>query len=45
MVKKALLIESENPTCLAFSHPDWFLPYGEYKWEGGGVEEGGWGGY
>ena len=28
MVKKTQSIEGENPTFfLAFSHPDWFLPY------------------
>ena len=27
MVKKTQSIEGKNPTCLAFPHLDWFLPY------------------
>ena len=27
MIKKTQSIEGKNPTCLAFSHPNWFLPY------------------
>ena len=27
MVKKTQSIEGKHPTFLAFSHPDWFLPY------------------
>ena len=27
MVKKMQSVEGKNPTCLAFSHPDWFLLY------------------
>ena len=26
-VQKTQSIEGKNPTCLAISHPDWFLPY------------------
>ena len=31
MVKKTQSIEGKNPTFLAFSHPDWFLPYERHK--------------